>query len=110
MGHIRDLPKSGLGVDIEHNYEPVYSVPTKAKNTITLLKKQSKEADEIILATDPDREGEAIAWHLEELLKPKKGNLKFGKVVFNELTEPAIKEAFSKLGEININLVDAQQA
>lgn len=110
MGHIRDLPKSGLGVDVEHNYEPEYSVPAKAKKTITLLKKQAKDAEEIILATDPDREGEAIAWHLEELLKPKKGNLKFGRVVFHELTAPAIKEAFSKLGEINMDLVDAQQA
>ncbi|MBU0535282.1 MAG: type I DNA topoisomerase [Patescibacteria group bacterium] len=110
MGHIRDLPKSGLGVDIEHNYEPEYAVPAKAKKTITLLKKQAKDAEEIILATDPDREGEAIAWHLEELLKPKKGNLKFGRVVFHELTESAVKEAFSKLGEINMDLVDAQQA
>jgi DNA topoisomerase-1 len=110
MGHIRDLPKSGLGVDVEHNYEPEYSVPVKAKKTLTLLKKQAKDAEEIILATDPDREGEAIAWHLQELLKPKKGNLKFGRVVFHELTEPAINEAFSKLGELNMDLVDAQQA
>lgn len=110
MGHIRDLPKGGLGVDIDHNYEPEYTVPVKAKKTLTLLKKQAKDADEIILATDPDREGEAIAWHLEELLKPKKGNIKFGRVVFHELTESAVKEAFKQIGAINMDLVDAQQA
>ncbi len=131
MGHIRDLPKSGLGVDVENDFKPEYLVPTKAKKTLALLKKKFKEADEVILATDPDREGEAIAWHLEELLSPKakitkktskrKVNedslegkddreLKFGRVVFHELTESAINEAFKNLGKINMNLVDAQQA
>ncbi|MFZ2664351.1 MAG: type I DNA topoisomerase [Patescibacteria group bacterium] len=110
MGHIRDLPKSGLGVDIEKNFEIEYVVPPKAKKTLTLLKKKSKDAEEIILATDPDREGEAIAWHLEYLLTPKKGNVKFGRVVFHELTEPAIKKAFEKVGGIDMDLVDAQQA
>lgn len=110
MGHIRDLPKSGLGVDIEKNYEIEYIVPPKAKKTLTLLKKKAKDVEEIILATDPDREGEAIAWHLEYLLTPKKGKVKFGRVVFHELTEPAIKEAFEKVGGIDMNLVDAQQA
>ncbi len=125
MGHIRDLPKSGLGVDVENNYKPEYKVPLKAKKTISNLKKISKDADEIILATDPDREGEAIAWHLKYLLQPEKkksksrvtkevtglsGGMKFGRVVFHELTESAIKEAFQNLGTINMNLVDAQQA
>lgn len=110
MGHIRDLPKSGLGVDVENNYEIEYIVPPKAKKTLTLLKKKAKDVEEIILATDPDREGEAIAWHLEYLLTPKKGNMKFSRVVFHELTESAIKEAFENIGNIDMNLVDAQQA
>lgn len=70
MGHIRDLPKA-LGVDVEHDFEPTYVVPEKAKKTLSKLKKESKNVEEIILATDPDREGEAIAWHLEEVLKEK---------------------------------------
>ena len=130
MGHIRDLPKSGLGVDVEKDFEPEYTVPPKAKKTLSILKQKSKDADEIILATDPDREGEAIAWHLEYLLQPEKkkskkkdvgdvdkkeaskkdGKIKFGRVVFHELTESAINEAFKNLGEIDMNLVNAQQA
>lgn len=132
MGHIRDLPKSGLGVDVEKDFEPEYMVPPKAKKTLNILKQKSKEADEIILATDPDREGEAIAWHLEYLLQPEKkkskskkkkdtddvkseesktdGKIKFGRVVFHELTEGAIKEAFKNLGQVDMNLVNAQQA
>jgi DNA topoisomerase-1 len=123
MGHIRDLPKSGLGVDVENNFEPEYIVPPKAKKTISNLKQKSEGADEIILATDPDREGEAIAWHLEYLLNPsnkkskskktktdEKKDMKFGRVVFHELTESAIKEAFKNVGSINTDLVDAQQA
>ena len=132
MGHIRDLPKSGLGVDVEKDFEPEYIVPPKAKKTLSVLKQKSTEADEIILATDPDREGEAIAWHLEYLLQPEKkkskskkkkdtddvkseepnadGKIKFGRVVFHELTESAINEAFKNLGQIDMNLVNAQQA
>ncbi len=110
MGHIRDLPKSGLGVDVEHNFEPVYEVPVKAKKVLTELKKEAKDADEIVLATDPDREGEAIAWHLEELLTPKKGKMPFSRVVFHELTKEAIDEAFNNPGTLNLDLVDAQQA
>ena len=123
MGHIRDLPKSGLGVDVDHDFDPEYIVPPKAKKVLTNLKKKLKEADEVILATDPDREGEAIAWHLEELLSPKKkksskdkekdelsGKIRFGRVAFHELTENAINEAFKSLGSIDMNLVDAQQA
>jgi DNA topoisomerase-1 len=130
MGHIRDLPKSGLGVDVENNFEPEYVVPPKAKKTISLLKNKSKDVEEIILATDPDREGEAIAWHLKYLLqqnekktrkksgissekgddKNKKSDKKFGRVSFHELTESAVEEAFKNLGDINMNLVNAQQA
>jgi DNA topoisomerase I len=133
MGHIRDLPKSGLGVDVEKNYAPMYEVPVKAKKTLAELTKEAKESDEIILATDPDREGEAIAWHLQELLQSKtkaKGKSKskksdaadtkvttvptvgqkFGRVFFHELTPEAIQEAFKNVGEVNMDLVDAQQA
>ena len=109
-GHIRDLPKSGLGVDVDKNFEPEYIVPDKAKKTLNELKKEMKSIDSVILATDPDREGEAIAWHLEELLKPKKGKMEFKRVVFHELTKEAIKEAFENLGKLNMDLVDAQQA
>ncbi len=132
MGHIRDLPKSGLGVDVEKDFEPEYIVPPKAKKTLNTLKQKSKDIDEIILATDPDREGEAIAWHLEYLLQPAKKKskskkkevegagtvdnsttgekVKFGRVVFHELTESAINEAFKNLGQVDMNLVNAQQA
>lgn len=108
MGHVRDLPKSGLGVDVEHNYEPEYIVPDKSKKTINELKKFSKDAERVILATDPDREGEAIAWHLKELLKLKEKD--YGRAVFHEITKSAVQESFEHQGKIDINLVDAQQA
>jgi len=110
MGHIRDLPKSGLGVDIDNDFLPEYSVPSKAKKTLNELKTSMKEAEEIILATDPDREGEAISWHLKELLSSKKGKVLFKRVVFHELTKDAIEEAFKNPGDLDMNLVDAQQA
>jgi len=110
FGHIRDLPKSGLGVDTEHNYEPEYVVADKGKKTLAELKAAAKDADTIILAPDPDREGEAIAWHLRELLTPKKGKVEFKRVVFHELTKTAIDEAFKHPGILNMALVDAQQA
>ncbi len=110
MGHIRDLPKSGLGVDVEHDFTPEYEVPTKAKKVLSELKKEMKEADGVILATDPDREGEAISWHLKELLQPKKGKIPFSRVVFHELTKDAIEEAFQHTGDLDLHLVDAQQA
>ena len=120
MGHIRDLPKSGLGVDVEKNFEPEYVVPERAKKTINELKKLSKDSEKIVLATDPDREGEAIAWHLSVLLggkktgskktsKKSKNNL-FERVVFHELTKEAVLDAFSHPEALNDNLVDAQQA
>lgn len=117
MGHIRDLPKSGLGVDVEKDFTPEYTVPPKAKKTLTAIKKKMGDVKEVVLATDPDREGEAIAWHLEELLTSRKKGSKtsvkppdFGRVVFHELTESAIKEAFKNPGKVNMDLVDAQQA
>ncbi len=108
MGHVRDLPKSGLGVDVEHDFAPEYIVPDKAKKTITELKKYSKDANKVVLATDPDREGEAIAWHLKELLKLKESN--YGRAVFHEITKSAVQESFEHQGKIDDNLVDAQQA
>ena len=107
MGHVRDLPKSELGIDIEHNFEPQYIIPRDKKKRVNELKKAAKEANTLWLATDPDREGEAIAWHLAGVLagsKPTK------RVVFHEITESAIKEAFGNPKEVDIKLVDAQQA
>ena len=123
-GHIRDLPKSGLGVDVDNDFTPEYEVPDKSKKIISELRKEAEDKETIVLATDPDREGEAIAWHLKYLLenlgKPsKKGKKKeepevapkkYTRVVFHELTKSAIDEAFENMGEINVNLVDAQQA
>src|SRR3990167_2775486 len=84
FGHIRDLPKSKLGVDVEHGFEPTYLVPTKSKKTVADLKKAAKEADMVYLATDEDREGEAIAWHVAQALNldPKK----YKRVTFHEIT------------------------
>lgn len=106
FGHIRDLPKRELGVDIEKNFEPKYVVPVKAKKIIAQLKKESKKAGDTILATDQDREGESISWHLAQVLKlenPKR-------IVFHEITKTAIDEALKKPGQIDMGLVDAQQA
>ncbi len=108
MGHVRDLPKSGLGVDVEHNFTPEYVVPDKAKKVISELKKYTKDATKVILATDPDREGEAIAWHLKELLKLKEEG--YGRAVFHEITKSAVQESFKHQVKINTKLVDAQQA
>ncbi|MFC1621824.1 type I DNA topoisomerase [Patescibacteria group bacterium] len=110
-GHIRDLPKSGLGVDVEGEFEPEYVVSPKGKKVLRELKKSAKESESIVLATDLDREGEAIAWHLQYLLTPKKGTKPhFERVIFHELTKGAIEEAFKHPGEINDDLVDSQQA
>ncbi len=106
FGHVRDLPKSKLGVDIEKDFEPQYVIPTKAKKVVTELKKAAKDANEVILATDQDREGESISWHLMNALKlenPKR-------IVFHEITKTAIDEALAHPGIINMALVNAQQA
>jgi DNA topoisomerase-1 len=108
VGHIRDLLRSQLSVDVENNFAPKYRVPNEKKEVVKELKALAKEAAEIYLATDPDREGEAISWHLMEAaaIDPKLAK----RVVFHEITENAINEAFSNPREINMDLVNAQQA
>lgn len=105
-GHVRDLPKTKIGVDVERNFEPEYIIPTKAKKNLTLLKKESAKADSTILATDEDREGEAISWHLAEALKLKNPE----RIVFHEITEEAINNALKNPRKIEMNLVNSQQA
>jgi DNA topoisomerase-1 len=110
MGHVRDLPPKKLGVDVEKGFEPEYVNTTGRAKVITELKAAAKKCDEVILAPDPDREGEAIAWHLFELLKGIVPPEKFSRVTYNEITKPAIKEAFSKPGVLDMNRVNSQQA
>ncbi|MBI2018865.1 type I DNA topoisomerase [Candidatus Daviesbacteria bacterium] len=126
MGHVRDLPKSEFGVDIEHNFEPQYIIPRDKKKRVNELKKEAEGAAVLWLATDPDREGEAIAWHIAELLrnseiktgagkpeqksKIKNESQEIRRVVFHEITEEAIKDAFEHPRELDLKLVDAQQA
>jgi len=106
-GHVRDLPKSELGIDIENNFEPKYVTPKRAQKKVSELKKIFKKADSIILATDEDREGEAIAWHLASLLPEKQIPQR---IVFHEITKKAVEEALKNPREIDTNLVEAQQA
>ncbi|MCH4172655.1 MAG: type I DNA topoisomerase [Lactobacillus sp.] len=108
LGHIRDLPKSQMGVDIENNYQPKYISIRGKGDVIKGLKKEAKKADHVYLAADPDREGEAIAWHLSHILdlNPEDHN----RVVFNEITKDTVKNAFKEPRSIDMNLVDAQQA
>jgi DNA topoisomerase-1 len=108
VGHVRDLLKSQLSVDVENNYEPKYRVPNEKKDVVKELKKLAQKAEEVYLATDPDREGESISWHLLEAAQIDPERTK--RVVFHEITEPAIKEAFAHPRGINMDLVDAQQA
>ena len=112
FGHIRDLPKKGIGIDIAHDFKPEYIIPTKAKKIVSELKRDAEKADSIILATDPDREGEAIAWHLAHALglDKKSNEKKVERVVFHEITKPAIEKAIAHPRELDQNLVDAQQA
>ena len=108
MGHLRDLPKSTLGVDLEHDFEPVYK-PIKGKeDIISDLKKSAKKADMVYLATDPDREGEAISWHLKQLLDLP--DEKTRRVTFNEITKKVVQESIQEPRDIDQKLVDAQQA
>ena len=108
MGHLRDLPKSTLGVDLEHDFEPVYK-PIKGKEDIIAdLKKSAKSADMVYLATDPDREGEAISWHLKQLLDLP--DEKTRRVTFNEITKNVVQESIQEPRDIDQKLVDAQQA
>jgi len=108
FGHIRDLVKKGFGVDIEHNFTPTYEVQPDKERVIAELKKLTKGADMIWLASDEDREGEAISWHLYETLNLNPKNTK--RIVFHEITKPAILKAIENPREIDINLVNAQQA
>ena len=108
FGHIRDLPKSKMGIDIEHNFEPTYTIPLKAKPVVAELKAKAGKASQVILATDEDREGEAIAWHLVSALglDPKDVH----RIVFHEITKTAIDAALQTPRSLDLNLVDAQQA
>ncbi|QIP37809.1 hypothetical protein G9444_0565 [Rhodococcus erythropolis] len=120
VGHIRDLPRGAadvpakykgeswarLGVNVDHDFEPLYVVSPEKKGKVAELKSLLKDADELFLATDPDREGEAIAWHLLETLKPK---IPVRRMVFHEITEPAIRAAAEDTRELDTDLVDAQE-
>ena len=108
MGHVIDLPKSKLSIDVEHDFKPLYEQVLEKKKIIKELKTIAKSADEIILATDPDREGEAIAYHVAEVLGDKKSEFK--RIVFHEITKQAIEEALKNPRKIDKNLVDAQTA
>ncbi len=109
MGHIRDLPEKGLGVDIENRFEPTYEVTKTKTKVVGELKAAAKAAERVYLCPDPDREGEAIAWHLSELLGGRK-NSNFFRVTFNEITKDAVRAAFQHPGHIDMRLVDSQQA
>ena len=107
-GHVRDLPKSTTGIDVEHDYEPKYITIRGKGDILAMLRKKVKKADKIYLATDPDREGEAISWHLAHALKLEEKN--YSRITFNEITKNAVKESIKNAREIDMNLVDAQQA
>lgn len=108
FGHIRDLPKSKIGVDVENDFEPSYAIPTASKKHVTELKNAAKSADEILLATDEDREGEAIAWHVANVIGVKDKEAK--RITFHEITKQAIEQAVSHPRTLDMNLVNAQQA
>ena len=108
MGHVRDLPKSQLGVDIENEYNPKYITIREKGELLSKLRKLAKKSDKIYLATDPDREGEAISWHLANVLKIDENEN--CRIEFNEITKDAVKNSIKHPRKINCNLVDAQQA
>jgi DNA topoisomerase-1 len=112
VGHIKDLPKKGLGVDIENDFEPTYEVMPGKEKVVKEIKDAAKDAETVFIATDPDREGEAIGFHLAEIITGARGASKkpIFRVMFNEITKAAVQEAFKKPGKINDHLVDAQQA
>src|SRR3982751_6949925 len=107
-GHIRDLEKAGMGIDLEKNYKPRYIVPVDKEKVVKDLKALTKKSGEVWLATDEDREGEAISWHLCEVLGLDPKSTK--RIVFHEITKPAIKEAVENPRKLDMNLVNAQQA
>src|SRR4030042_5813283 len=106
MGHIKDLPKSQLGVDVEHDFKPDYIEVEKRKETIQLLRSKSKKSKAVYIATDPDREGEAIAKHVEDIIAAKP---KTERITFHEITKDAVEEAIAHPHNIDENLVDAQK-
>lgn len=114
VGHVRDLPKKTLGVEVENNYEPTYEVSADKKKVVAQLRRLAKNSDKVYLAMDPDREGEAIAWHIQELLTEKKAKKvdekRFLRSTFNQITKPAVMAAIENPGVLNMALVDAQQA
>src|SRR5436190_2890566 len=110
LGHVKDLPKKNLSVDVDNDFTPVYEVIEGKKKLIAELKTAAKGSDTVYLAADPDREGEAICFHLQEELKEKKNGPKFFRVMFNEITKKAIEKAFETPAAVNLHLVDAQQA
>src|SRR5262245_15466389 len=110
LGHVKDLPKKDLAVDVDNDFTPVYEVIEGKRKLIAELKAEAKKADSIFLAADPDREGEAICWHLQEELGEKKNGRKIFRVMFNEITKNAVQKAFEKPLAVNLHLVDAQQA
>ena len=108
QGHVRDLPKSSLGIDIEHDYDPKYITIRGKGDILAALRKEVKKSDKVFLATDPDREGEAISWHLAAALKLDKKKMR--RITFNEITKNAVKASLKAPRDIDMNLVDAQQA
>ncbi|HLK49010.1 MAG TPA: type I DNA topoisomerase [Bryobacteraceae bacterium] len=110
LGHIKDLPKKDLAVDVEKSFRPHYEVIEGKKKLINELKQTAKKVESVYLAADPDREGEAICFHLQEELQDKKNGARIYRVMFNEITKKAIQQAFEKPGKVNVHLVDAQQA
>ena len=108
QGHIRDLPKSQLGVDVDNDYEPKYITIRGKGDILAALRKEAKKADKVYLATDPDREGEAISWHLAKALKLEDKDIY--RITFNEITKNAVKASIKNARKIDMNLVDAQQS
>ena len=110
VGHIRDLPSNRMGVDIEHDFEPRYVIPAKKKDVVKGLRAKAKKASAVFLATDPDREGEAIAWHLRAVLDRQIRSVPVHRVEFHEITREAVDKAFAHPREIDRPRVNAQQA
>ncbi len=108
MGHVRDLPKSRLGIDVEHDFEPKYITIRGKGDLLASLRKSAKKAEKVYLATDPDREGEAISWHLSKALNLDEKKMR--RITFNEITKSAIKASIKEARDIDMNLVDEQQA
>jgi DNA topoisomerase-1 len=110
LGHVRDLPRSSLGVDTEKRFTPKYVVPREKQKIVGEIKQAISKASSIYLATDPDREGEAISWHLVQATKLDKNGRPIHRVVFHEITKDAVQQAFQSPRSIDMNLVNAQQA